>query len=38
MRDAKKWEADPERTARKFDAGYYRKLPEKALGRGGIRV
>ena len=30
VRDAKKWEADPERTARGFDAGYYRKLLEKA--------
>jgi len=30
VRDARKWEADPERTARRFDAGYYRKLLEKA--------
>jgi len=30
VRDARKWEADPERTARGFDAGYYRKLLEKA--------
>ena len=29
VKDAKKWEADPERTARGFDAGYYRKLLEK---------
>ena len=29
-RDARKWEADPERTARGFDAGYYRKLLGKA--------
>lgn len=32
VRDAGKWEADPERTARRFDAGYYRKLLEKAWG------
>jgi DNA polymerase, archaea type len=32
VRDAKKWEADPERTARGFDAGYYGKLLEKAWG------
>ena len=30
VRDARKWEADPERTARGFDAGYYGKLLEKA--------
>jgi hypothetical protein len=30
VRDAKKWEADPERTARGFDAGHYLKLLEKA--------
>jgi hypothetical protein len=24
VKDAKKWEVDPERTASKFDAGYYR--------------
>lgn len=30
VRDANKWEADPERTARKFDVGYYGKLLEKA--------
>ena len=30
IRDARKWEVDPERTASKFDAGYYRGLLEKA--------
>lgn len=25
-------EVDPERTASKFDAAYYRRLPEKAWG------
>ena len=30
VRDAKKWEEDTERDASKFDAGYYRKLLEKA--------
>ena len=29
VRDAKKWEVDPERTASKFDAVYYRGLLEK---------
>ena len=28
--DARKWEVDPERTASKFDAAYYRELLEKA--------
>ena len=32
IRDASKWEVDPERTASKFDAGYYRGLLEKAWG------
>jgi len=32
IRDAKKWEVDPERTASKFDATYYRGLLEKAWG------
>jgi DNA polymerase elongation subunit (family B) len=32
VRDAKKWEADPQRTAKGFDAGYYGKLLEKAWG------
>ena len=30
MKDAKKWEVDPARTASEFDAGYYRGLLEKA--------
>jgi hypothetical protein len=30
IRDAKKWEVDPERTASKFDYVYYRGLLEKA--------
>jgi hypothetical protein len=30
VKDAKKWEADTERMARGFDAGYNRKLLEKA--------
>ena len=30
VKDAKKWEVDPERTASGFDAGYYRKLLQKA--------
>jgi DNA polymerase elongation subunit (family B) len=30
VRDAKKWEVDTERGTSKFDAGYYRKLMEKA--------
>ena len=30
IRDARKWEVDPERIASKFDAGYYRGLLEKA--------
>jgi hypothetical protein len=30
IKDAKKWEVDPERTASKFDTGYYRGLLEKA--------
>jgi len=32
IRDARKWEVDPERTASKFDATYYRGLLEKAWG------
>ena len=31
IRDARKWEVDPERTA-SFDAAYYRGLLEKAWG------
>ena len=30
VKDAKKWEVDPARTASEFDAGYYRGLLEKA--------
>jgi DNA polymerase I len=30
VKDARKWEVDPERTASKFDVGYYRGLLEKA--------
>ena len=30
VRDAAKWEVDTERDASEFDAGYYRKLLEKA--------
>ncbi len=30
VKDAKRWEVEPERTASKFDAGYYGKLLEKA--------
>jgi len=32
IRDARKWEVDPERTAFKFDPMYYRGLLEKAWG------
>ena len=32
IRDARKWEVDPERTASKFDAVYYRELLEKGWG------
>ena len=32
IRDARKWEVDPERTASEFDAVYYRRLLEKAWG------
>jgi hypothetical protein len=30
IRDARKWEVDPKRTALKFDAMYYRGLLQKA--------
>jgi len=30
VKDAKRWEVDPERSASGFDAGYYGKLLEKA--------
>jgi DNA polymerase I len=32
VKDAKKWEVDPARTASEFDAGYYGELLEKAWG------
>jgi len=32
IRDARKWKVDPERTASKFDATYYRGLLEKTWG------
>ena len=32
IKDAHKWEVDPERTASEFDATYYRGLLEKAWG------
>jgi hypothetical protein len=32
IKDVRKWEVDPERTAPKFDAVYYRELLEKAWG------
>ena len=32
IRDARKWEVGPEKTASKFDATYYRGLLEKAWG------
>jgi len=32
IRDARKWEVDPEMTASKFDAACYRELLEKAWG------
>ena len=30
VRDAKIWDVEPERSASEFDAGYYKKLLEKA--------
>ncbi len=30
VKDAKKWEVDPAKTASEFDAGYYRGLLKKA--------
>jgi len=30
VKDAKRWEVDPDRTASEFDAGYYRILLDKA--------
>jgi hypothetical protein len=38
VRDAHKWEVDPERTASEFDAVHYRGLLEKALGREKLPV
>ena len=38
MKDAKKWEVEPERTASEFDAKYYGTLLEMAWGRGGVCV
>jgi DNA polymerase, archaea type len=39
VKDAqKKWDVGPERTASKFDGAYYRGLPEKTLGGGGVCV
>ena len=32
IRDARKWEVDPERTASKFDVAYHRGMLEKAWG------
>jgi DNA polymerase I len=32
VKDAKKWEVEPEKTASEFDDDYYRKLLEKAWG------
>ena len=32
IKDAAKWEVDTEREASEFDAGYYRKLLDKAWG------
>ncbi len=36
VRDARKWEVEPERTASEFDAGYYRGLLEKAWEEAGF--
>jgi len=36
IRDARKWEVEPERTASKFDSVYYRGLLEKAWGEAGV--
>ena len=36
VKDAKKWEVEPERTASEFDIGYYGKLLEKAWGEVGF--
>jgi hypothetical protein len=36
VKDAKKWEVDPARTASEFDAGYYRGLLVKAWEEAGF--
>jgi hypothetical protein len=36
VKDAKEWEVELERTAAEFDAGYYRKLLEKAWDETGF--
>ena len=36
VRDESRWEADTERDASEFDAGYYRKLLEKAWEEAGF--
>jgi hypothetical protein len=38
VKDAHKWEVDPERTASEFDTMYYRGLLEKVLGGDGVCV
>ena len=36
VKDAGRWEVEPERTAAEFDAGYYGKLLEKAWEEAGF--
>jgi DNA polymerase, archaea type len=36
VKDAGRWEVEPERTAAGFDAGYYEKLLEKAWEEAGF--
>ena len=38
IKDAAKWEVDTEREASEFDAGYYRKLLDKAWGEIGSPI
>ena len=38
IRDARKWEVDPERTASKFDSVYYGGLLEKAWGESSVCI
>jgi hypothetical protein len=38
VKEDHKWEVDPERTASKFDTGYYRGFAGEGLGRGGVCV